>query len=442
MPAMDLDPSLFDLSSIPSKPTPPAQPTTQQTITREKKKDLPEPPKAQSKKGSKKETTKPNKKQESDQDVSVEEEKNTKPSVKKASKKQKAKKTESDNDESAEDESDEDDNSGKKGNHAWTNEQRTALITLIIHQISLGKGTDNGNLKGEGWTQVGKDMLERFGIKFTTKQLTSQKGSMRKLYVDQNFLLKQSGFGKDNDTGAVTADDDVWDELIEAHPTRKFKSLRTTPIDWYDLAKTLFSKTYAKGVTAFKPGQVPPAAVDVEDSTSGQQVVSGSAAVVSKRKLKDSKKDEYISSDDGVEVVPQATDRTPAPKRVQGSKYDIFRCGVNNLVDAIRESRDDIKPVVQPDTKPKVKDVHSTVNATSSKPNSRSEALQLIASMFLEVLSTEEYIRFINVVQGKANAEFFVSLAATTNPSKAVINLSISYTLEDRYQSLVLLFIY
>ncbi|POW02842.1 hypothetical protein PSTT_11509 [Puccinia striiformis] len=136
MPAMDLDPSLFDLSPIPSKPTPPAQPTTQQTIAQEKKKDIPGPPKSRSKKGSKKEAIKPNKKQESDLDVSVEEEKNSKSSVKKSSKKQKTKKTESDNNESAEDESDEDDNSGKKGNHAWTNEQRTALITLIIHQIS------------------------------------------------------------------------------------------------------------------------------------------------------------------------------------------------------------------------------------------------------------------------------------------------------------------
>ncbi|KAI9607516.1 hypothetical protein KEM48_001526 [Puccinia striiformis f. sp. tritici PST-130] len=155
-----------------------------------------------------------------------------------------------------------------------------------------------------------------------------------------------------------------------AHPAQKFKSLCTTPIEWFDLAKTLFNKTYGKGVTAFEPGQVPPAVVDVEDATSGQKAALGSATAAIKRKSKVSKKD-----------------------------------------------KEEIKPVVQSNPKPKVKDVHPIVNPTLSKPNAQAKALQLIAFMFLKELSTEKYIRFINVVQGKANTEFFVSLAAITNAS-------------------------
>ncbi|KAI7966883.1 hypothetical protein MJO29_000160 [Puccinia striiformis f. sp. tritici] len=75
------------------------------------------------------------------------------------------------------------------------------------------------------------------------------------------------------------------------------------------MPKTLFNKTYGKGVTAFEPGQVPPAVVDVEDATSGQKAALGSATAAIKRKSKVSKKDKYISSiDDGVKVVPQASD--------------------------------------------------------------------------------------------------------------------------------------
>ncbi|KNE91666.1 hypothetical protein PSTG_14930, partial [Puccinia striiformis f. sp. tritici PST-78] len=40
----------------------------------------------------------------------------------------------------------------KKPNHPWTDDQRVALLAFIHDQISLGKGTDNGNLKSEGWT--------------------------------------------------------------------------------------------------------------------------------------------------------------------------------------------------------------------------------------------------------------------------------------------------
>ncbi|KAI7966884.1 hypothetical protein MJO29_000161 [Puccinia striiformis f. sp. tritici] len=86
-------------------------------------------------------------------------------------------------------------------------------------------------------------------------------------------------------------------------------------------------------------------------------------------------------------------------------------------MDTICKSREEIKPVVQSNPKPKVKDVHPIVNPTLSKPNAQAKALQLIAFMFLKELSTEKYIRFINVVQGKANTEFFVSLAAITNAS-------------------------
>jgi hypothetical protein len=104
----------------------------------------------------------------------------------------------------------------KKPNHIWTNNQKEALLTFIIDQILLGKGTDNGNLKAEGWTCVVKKMIEQFSIKFKREQLKNQKGAIRKIYIDMSFLLKQSGFGWDPNTGMVTADEDIWDNLIKA----------------------------------------------------------------------------------------------------------------------------------------------------------------------------------------------------------------------------------
>ncbi|KNZ51548.1 hypothetical protein VP01_390g5 [Puccinia sorghi] len=44
----------------------------------------------------------------------------------------------------------------KKRNHIWTNDP---LLQLIIDQISLGKGTENGNLKAEGWNQAHQNKI-------------------------------------------------------------------------------------------------------------------------------------------------------------------------------------------------------------------------------------------------------------------------------------------
>jgi hypothetical protein len=92
---------------------------------------------------------------------------------------------------------------------------RVALVTFILDQIALGKGTDNGNLKAEAWNQVVKEMNTCFDIQFDREQVKNQKGAIRKLYINMKFLLAQSGFGWNASTGMVTADNDTWIELIE-----------------------------------------------------------------------------------------------------------------------------------------------------------------------------------------------------------------------------------
>jgi hypothetical protein len=58
-------------------------------------------------------------------------------------------------------------------------------------------------------------MQEQLNIKFKRKQLKNQKGMTQKIYIDMNFLVEQSGFGWDQNTGMVTADQDTWDELTQ-----------------------------------------------------------------------------------------------------------------------------------------------------------------------------------------------------------------------------------
>ncbi|POW15821.1 hypothetical protein PSTT_01855 [Puccinia striiformis] len=295
----------------------------------------------------------------------------------------------------AEAEGEEDDDDGKKGNHTWTPNQETALIQYILDQKALGKGTDNANLKAKGWTQVSRDMYNKFKIEFTNIQLKNQKGYMQKLYVDQDFLRSQSGFGWDKTAKMVTANPEVWNTLIQAHPNRKFATLLATPFEW----------SSHTGKTALRPGELPPDPNEADNNDNSAAQSGLSANSIKTLKIKPPPKEDPSSNEhNNVEVIPKngsrnaASTQTPATKCVCGCKY-----GVEDLVRAIQEtsSTANIKPPFNQETK-------------SVIVGARQEALERIPSMFLDEVTTNKYIQFIQVVQSEENTEFFISLAKTT----------------------------
>ncbi|OAV93307.1 hypothetical protein, variant [Puccinia triticina 1-1 BBBD Race 1] len=291
--------------------------------------------------------------------------------------------SESDHDESAPEESENEETPSKKRYHHWTNDQKISLLTFIINQIQLGWGkpTNNGNIKDEGWIQVTKEMNKRFGVVFTLDQLKNQKGSLRKLYIDQKFLLAHSAFGWDDIARMVTADDQTWTAFIKAHPKRKFVRLRTNPIPWSDLAEQLFGRTIsATGYTPSRPEEVPPQAAQFERVSTDQSP----ASINCRNSKKFYKMQDTPTSDNArLETVPQTITCTASPNRS-----------------------------VSPNTGVSVKD-----EGPSAKVSVRGEALKLLSSMFLDHISTEEYVRFVKVLQSESNAELFISLASTSNAS-------------------------
>ncbi|POW05439.1 hypothetical protein PSTT_09664 [Puccinia striiformis] len=269
-----------------------------------------------------------------------------------------------------------------------SDEAKDTLLNFILDQISLGKGTDNGNLKGEGWTAVGAAMYKRFKIKFDNEQLKNQKGAVRKLYIDMEFLLGLSGFGWDEAAGMVTADEDTWDELIEAHPKRMFATLRKGRICWYNLAVELFDNSCANGATALLPGQAPPKR-ESEEGDHGQSISSGlSTNSIKRRKARTQEIDLDLESsdDDKVEV-----------------------SGVESIVEVLRgnSSQTNIKPDIKPVAAPEPQ--------SEPKLTVRQAAIKLMASMFFGKVPVMDYVRYIQVVESEVNAEVFISLANTTD---------------------------
>jgi hypothetical protein len=152
------------------------------------------------------------------------------------------------------------------------------------------------------------------------------------------------------------------------------------------------------------PGATPPEQLDNEET-------SGVPPQLSKRRLLNKKevKDNSASSSDDA-VVVQPGHRT-APKRIRSSKYKDFKAGVKSIVGAIWDvgSHKDKKPTI------KIEDNKN--KTTVEKTSVRQKALQLLSSMFLQEILTTKYVKFIKVVESESNAEVFLSLSSTTNPS-------------------------
>ncbi|POW10801.1 hypothetical protein PSTT_05824 [Puccinia striiformis] len=288
-----------------------------------------------------------------------------------------------DEEECADDESDSKDDKKKKKkkkpNHNWTEEQRNSLLNFILDQIALGKGTDSGNLKAEGWTAVRKDMFKRFNINFNDDQVKNQKGAVRKLYIDMEFLLKLSGFGWCAATKMVTADEDTWDELIDAHPERMFATIRKGNNSWYELAQDLFEPSCATGATALLPGQAPPKS-EHEDTINVSSDVSGLSTNSVKRRKGIAKTIDVMTrwrmSSEPLGILQ---------KSIRENKYDILKNGVASIVilrgtPSQADIKPDTKPIVPPETKPE------------PTLTTRQEAIKLMASMYFGKVATIDYI--------------------------------------------------
>ncbi|KNE95127.1 hypothetical protein PSTG_11604 [Puccinia striiformis f. sp. tritici PST-78] len=122
---------------------------------------------------------------------------------------------------------DDDDDSSTR--HIWTTAQQATFRKEIANGHTNGFSTNNGNLKKEGGRALTKKMLAKHGFAPTAGQIKNQKAFLRQTFVDVKFLHNQSGFGWDEDQSLVTADEDVWAELLEAHPRREFSKLKDKP---------------------------------------------------------------------------------------------------------------------------------------------------------------------------------------------------------------------
>ncbi|GLT76089.1 hypothetical protein SLA2020_477700 [Shorea laevis] len=110
----------------------------------------------------------------------------------------------------------------------WSSEMDQFFIELMLDQVGRGNKTDN-TFNKQAWT----DMLTMFNAKFGSQHgkrvLRHRFKKLWKYYSDATVILKRNGFSWDDAQQMITAEEDVWDAYIKAHPHSRTYKMKTLP---------------------------------------------------------------------------------------------------------------------------------------------------------------------------------------------------------------------
>ncbi|WOL11798.1 hypothetical protein Cni_G20562 [Canna indica] len=149
----------------------------------------------------------------------------------------------------------ESESSKKEGREYWNQHMDDVLLDAFLHQYQIGN-----KVNGTFTTQAYKNILAEVNLKLE-KNLTKSNIQNRWKTLKTNFsncydLFKTglSGFTWNPTNKMFTAEPEVWERLIEAHP--KAKDWMNKPIENYDKMVILYGKDRATGEHAKTPKEM------------------------------------------------------------------------------------------------------------------------------------------------------------------------------------------
>jgi Myb/SANT-like DNA-binding domain len=102
------------------------------------------------------------------------------------------------------------------GSLQWTFKMEEILLGTLVEEVNSGKRADSG-FKSEAWTACCTAITNSKATKqlVTVEKCKSKVEAMKALWRELKWLKDQSGFGWDEATGLVQADDQVWKDVIK-----------------------------------------------------------------------------------------------------------------------------------------------------------------------------------------------------------------------------------
>jgi len=248
------------------------------------------------------------------------------------------------------------------------------LLQSLLQQRCLGFQTDDGNFQTDVWAHVSECMSKQYGTNFDCEWLKDQFDHLRNTYLDVESLRGLPGFQWRKKR--VQADPATWERLLEANPDKRddYAPLRQKHrLKWYHLAEQVFKGTPLPHRRVEFPVDVKPQSNHLEPA--GWDVHVQPPASTSIDQLQDS------------------------PTSAQGD------CNPTDLS----------HPGHHPDTRTVA--AGGTVQGAEGVSCAITNAITVMAQMFLDQVEPLEYVDFIQVVEKQSNAVVFLALTSTTNPT-------------------------
>ncbi|KAJ4952155.1 hypothetical protein NE237_028987 [Protea cynaroides] len=110
----------------------------------------------------------------------------------------------------------------------WTPPMDRYFIDLMMDQVNRGYKVGNAFRK-EAWAHMLALFNARFGLGSDKEALRNRYRKLRMQYNALKTLLDHGGFRWDETRQMVTADDNVWDDYLKAHPEARSYRTKTVP---------------------------------------------------------------------------------------------------------------------------------------------------------------------------------------------------------------------
>ncbi|XP_060182443.1 uncharacterized protein At2g29880-like [Lycium barbarum] len=256
----------------------------------------------------------------------------------------------------------------------WSEVQDEHFIYFIAEQVKLGR-TQQGGLTTEGWDGVEREMNKLYGDKLDKTKMKNRMRTLKKTRATMKRMIQHSGFGWNEETRKVDAEDDVW-----AHP--KDAQYRTKKLPDYSTLALIFGHTVADGRSGCEIN-------DVEDF---QNEFSDDDITTEKVTTPASEDVQFVDNDHGcfdqnINFTTEQPTLTSRPKRIR-----------NYIGSSLAKSVDRWTSIAEE----QIRLQHEPKNTSAEK----------LMPLILELGLCDEWnIQIIDLLTNERNAEFFGAMA-------------------------------
>ncbi|KAG2331501.1 hypothetical protein Bca52824_002681 [Brassica carinata] len=143
---------------------------------------------------------------------------------------------------------------GKGQYHSWTVPEHRLLLRSLVDAINHGFRDASGKFnKLTVETRILSVLHQQLGSKKTYSQYKNRMKILKTRYQNlSDFLRCNSGFGWDSETNKFTADDEVWNVYLKAHPGNEH--LRDNSFEDFEELRMIFEQNTATGKNAMGLG--------------------------------------------------------------------------------------------------------------------------------------------------------------------------------------------